>query len=326
MSLPWVPGQVSRVWAPPELATSGVALNSDECRFFQDNGFLVKHALLDRTALDRALDRVWDHLLEVVPQDAASLPGLSRHKPATWVNPRWAPMPPHPDCGPYEGRAPVEYNGGAVKLHLLGHADYLLRAFARHPSVVEVAHALLGAPLRETRFMRGVYALFPTPSPSGDPIGSLRHRLRPHADEGCQQLNACAYLSGVEPRSGGFTVYPGSHRRLAREHRYEANWSPLPGFPEAAREVVESVEPLELVAAQGAVIFWHGRLLHSAGIHIGRNIRWAAFADFSHARATLTDDEHRAQGQFEWFKDVKLFRHDHEATPNLWRHWALGRG
>jgi len=54
----------------------------------------------------------------------------------------------------------------------------------------------------------------------------------------CQQLNACAYLSDVEPRSEGFTVYPGSHSRLFQQHRYEANWSPLPSYSSVLREQI----------------------------------------------------------------------------------------
>jgi hypothetical protein len=171
--------------------------------------------------------------------------------------------------------------------------------------------------------MRGVYATCPTRQSPSDQVELERRPPAPHTDRVCQQLNVCAYLSDVGPRSGGFTVYPGSHVRLFREHRYEANWSTLPSYEAALREVASRVEPLELTAKQGSVIFWHGRLAHAGGVHFGRDVRWAAFADYTHDRPVLSDDEHRALGQYEWFKDVKLFRQDFETSSNMWRHWAI---
>jgi hypothetical protein len=315
--------RISRVFSAPDLAVPGVVLSAAEILFFKVHGFLVKHALLDGDAMANALERVWDHLLEVVPRDPHSAWRLDRRDPSTWVNPRWAPMPPHPQSGRYEGRAPVEHYGAIVKLHTLGQADFLLRDFANHPRVRDVANALLGPPLRTTRLCRGVYAIFPTQNGISTQAELERRRPTPHTDQVCQQLNACAYLDDVGPRSGGFTVYPGSHARLFREHRYEANWSPLPSYQSALDEVASTVEPLELTAAQGSVIFWHGRLAHAPGIHLSRAIRWAAFADYTHDRPVLTDDEHRALRQYEWFKDAKLFCQDFEISSALWRHWAI---
>jgi hypothetical protein len=323
MSEPIAEPKLSQVFSAPDLAKPGVLLSADEIRFFKDQGFLVKHALLERDAMIAAEQRAWAHLLEVVPRAPDSAWRLDPRDPSTWVNPQWAPMPPHPKSGPHEGRAAVEYYGGTVKLHTLGPADFLLRDFANHPRVRDVARALLGSPLRETRFTRGVYAIFPTRDSSSEQAQLQRRRPTPHTDQVCQQLNVCVYLADVGPRAGGFTVYPGSHARMFREHRYEANWSPLPGYASALAEVARSVEPLELTAPRGSVIFWHGRLAHAAGVHLGDAIRWAAFADFTHDRPVLTDDEHRALGQYEWFKDAKLFREDFEAGSDMWRRWAI---
>ena len=323
MSQPVAEHRLSRVFSAPDLAEPGVVLNAAEIRFFKEHGFLVKHALLERDAMAAAVDRAWEHLLEVVPPDPHSDWRLDRNDPSTWVNPRWAPMPPHPQSGPYQGRAPVEYYGGIVKLHTLARADFLLRDFANHPRVLDVVRALLGSPLRATRSVRGVYAIFPTRDGTSTQAELERRRPTPHTDQVCQQVNVCVYLGDVGPRSGGFTVYPGSHARLFREHRYEANWSPLPSYPSALQEVARTVEPLELTAARGSVIFWHGRLAHAPGVHLSDDIRWAAFADYTHDRPVLTDDEHRALGQYEWFKDAKLFRQDFETSSDLWRHWAI---
>jgi ectoine hydroxylase-related dioxygenase (phytanoyl-CoA dioxygenase family) len=139
----------------------------------------------------------------------------------------------------------------------------------------------------------------------------------------CQQLNACAYLDDVAPRSGGFTVYPGSHKLMFQAHRYESNWSPKPSYQDVMTKVVEEIEPYEIVAEKGAVIFWHGRTVHSSGIHIGSTIRWALFADFTRDRAVMNDEEHKQLGQFEWFKDTKLFREDSPVSTDMWRNWKV---
>ena len=240
MSEPVAEHRLSRVFSAPDLAAPGVVLSAAEIRFFKEHGFLIKHALLDQDAMARAVERAWEHLLEVVPPDPHSDWRLDRNDPSTWVNPRWAPMPPHPQSGPYQGRAPVEYYGGIVKLHTLARADFLLRDFANHPRVLDVVRALLGSPLRATRSVRGVYAIFPTRDGTSTQAELERRRPTPHTDQVCQQVNVCVYLGDVGPRSGGFTVYPGSHSRLFREHRYEANWSPLPSYPGALQEVART--------------------------------------------------------------------------------------
>lgn len=289
-------------------------LSKAEIGFFADNGFLVKRSLLATDGLAAALARIWRHLLDRVPVDCRADWTLRQDDETTWVNPRWARMPPTPKAGPHQGRPRIEHRGATVKLHDLGATDYLLKLLPNNPDVRSVAVALLGDNLKRSERTRGVYALFPT-------RGATAEALLPHTDQVCQQLNACAYLDEVAPRSGGFTVYPGSHKTLFHAHQYEANWSPRANFRDAMAQVVAEIAPLELVGGKGDVIFWHGRLVHSASVNRGERIRWAVFADFTHDHETLTAEEHKRLGQFEWFKDAKLFRNDREVGADMWRGW-----
>ena len=310
--------------APEDVAVPGQVVSEAEAAFFVANGFLVKRGLLAADAVDHAMERIWWHVADRLP---LARPGehrrIERTDPATWRNPRWAPMPPAAKAGPHFGRQRVVHAGATVKLHYLGAADWLLGLVPNNPCVRRVAQALLGD-LRASERTRGVYALFPTtPRQSGSP--NTTHGLGPHTDQVCQQLNACAYLADVPPRNGGFTAYPGSHKRMFHAHRYAANWSPLPAYREILGKVVDEIQPLELVGGKGDVIFWHGRTVHSAGVHAGDRIRWAVFADFTHDRETLTAEEHLALRQFEWYKDGKLFRQDQETSAGaMWRGWRLG--
>jgi len=319
------PRRVSDVFEPPDLAQAGFILSRKERDFFVEQGFLVKPRLVSEALLAPAMDRVWSHLLKVVPVHPDTTWRLTRDDRSTWVNPQWAVMPPHPVSGPYQGRQPVEHYGRIVKMHDIGVEDFLLELLPRNQHVLSVAQALLSSSLRPVTRIRGVYPVFPTRD-AADPSGSRRitgRALGPHTDEVCQQLNAVLYLEDVRPRSGGFTVYPGSHHRLFQAHTHEANYSPLPNYQETVLEILQDTTPLELVAPRGSVIFWHGRLLHSAGIHVGEDIRWTAFADYTQDRPVLDDEEHRRLGQFEWFKDAKLFIDDSPVTADMWRNWRL---
>ena len=310
----------SDVFEMPEgLRVPGQALSRAEAAFFVAHGFLVKKGLLVAAEVDAAMARIWWHLGDRVPLrgDAPCRP--ARDDPATWVNPRWARTPPVPKAGPHAGRQRIVHAGATLKLHDLGAAPFLRDLVPNNPPVRRVAAALLGN-LKASERARGVYALFPTTGRAG----AAASTLGPHTDQVCQQLNVCAYLDDVPPRNGGFTLYPGSHKLMFRAHRLAANWSPLPTFRTVLREVVDEIRPLELAGGKGDVIFWHGRAVHSAGLHTGDRIRWAVFADFTHDRETLDVAEHKALGQFEWFKDAKLFRHDHAADGAMWRGWALG--
>ncbi|MBF68995.1 MAG: hypothetical protein CMQ29_15055 [Gammaproteobacteria bacterium] len=301
-------------------AEQGTFLSGAELGFFKEHGFLIKERLVGAERVARELERTWAHLQRHVPPHADSDWRLEPGDPTTWKDPEWSPMAPHPETGYYQGRQPREAFRRTVKLHDLGWDDSLTDLLPRHADVRAVARALLGDDLKPTECTRGVYALFPGRN-KHEPSGAM---LGPHTDQVCQQLNACLYLDDVKPRNGGFTVWPGSHRIMWKAHEFEANFSPNPRFRECMREVIETIEPYELTAPQGSVIFWHGRTMHSGGVHAGDDIRWALFADFSHNRPILDEDEHRSLGQYEWFKDTKLFREDHPTTDDMWRHWNCG--
>lgn len=320
--------KLSRVFEMPDLACPNELVCDAEIEFFMHNGFLIKPRLLSADKIEAGVRRVWTHLVKAVPLVDGARP-LDPRNPDTWASPQWVKQPPHPHTGPFQGRQPIEHYGRIVKLHDLGRADYLLDLFANDADVRSIARRMLGPNLKPSTHTRGVYLVFPKQVDNATnqfrlprlPKGST---LGPHSDQVCQQLNACAYLEDVPARSGGFTVYPGSHKNLFGAHEFEANWSPTDNYLDTVETVVSSVEPLELIAPAGSVIFWHGRLLHSVGIHLGSSIRWALFADFTQNRESLNAREHRLAGQYEWFKDAQLFRDDHRVSKDMWRSWNIG--
>ena len=314
----------SVVFEMPDLTIAGEVVSEAEMDFFCEYGFLVKKRILDPDKLEAALDRIWTHLLAKVPVKPGSAWTLSRDDKQTWKDPEWAEMVPHPVDGPFQGRHPIEHMRRIVKLHDLGSENYILDLLPNDPHVREVAETILSRDLRAITRVRGVYIVFPSEPLSEGKLEDQGRFLGPHTDQVCQQLNACGYLEDVNPRNGGFTVYPGSHKRMFRAHRYEANWSPLSSFRDTLKEVAETIEPYEIVAEKGSVVFWHGRTVHSVGVHLGADIRWALFADFTRNQPVLTDEEHKDANQYEWFKDAKLFRADKLVGDDMWRSWRLG--
>ena len=315
--------KLSTVFVPPAISVPGQALSLAEVDYFKTNGFLAKPGLLDPDKVKVALARVWDFTLQCVDQNAETQ--LKSSDPSTWRSPNWQKQPAADKSGPYEGRQRVAVHGHTLKMHELGNRQYLLDLITENERVREVAGLLLAQKLKPTERTRGVYALFPGPELS---IEEKEERcsgqfLGPHTDRVCQQLNVCVYLDDVPARSGGFTLYPGSHEIMFRAHEFESNWSPTESFSDCLKQVVESITPVELVGQAGDVFFWHGRCVHTAGIHIGNTIRWAVFADFMRDGDVLDADEHREVGQFEWFKDSKLLRDDMEVSSDMWRNWRL---
>ena len=244
----------SVVFEMPDLTKPDEVVSEAEMEFFCEYGFLVKKALLDPDKLELALDLIWAHLLAKVPVKPGSTWSLSRDDKQTWNDPEWAEMSPHPVDGPFQGRHPIEYMRRVVKLHDLGSENYVLDLLPNDPRVREVAKTILSGDLRASTRIRGVYIVFPSESVS-DELEDQGRFLGPHTDQVCQQLNACGYLEDVNPRNGGFTLYPGSHKSMFRAHQYEANWSPLSSFRNTLKEVAETIEPYEIVAEKAVSSF-----------------------------------------------------------------------
>lgn len=317
----------SKVFEPPDLEERGITVSDTEIEFFKENGFLFKRGLIDSDAAADALDQAWRRLLETLPPREGSESSLIRDDPESWRSPQWPELPPADTSGPFEGRQRTAIHGRTVKMHETGNEQYLLKLVPNNPKVRAIARALLAENLKVSERTRGVYALFPTVRLSNEEVAKRLDgsSLGPHTDRVCQQLNVCAYLDDVPPRSGGFTVYPGSHRIMFQAHQYEANWSPTDAFGDALQHVVRNITPVEFVGGQGDVVFWHGRTVHTAGVHVGDTIRWAVFADFTEDRQILDADAHRALGLYEWFKDAKMFQNDLKVTEDMWKSWRLAR-
>lgn len=91
-------------------------------------------------------------------------------------------------------------------------------------------------------------------------------------------IAATTYLSDVQPRGGGLTVWPGTHWRVAEylsEH----------GLETFSNEQVKQIlhpqsSPFEVCGPAGTVVLWHNLLVHTGGCNLGREPRIASFTRF----------------------------------------------
>lgn len=88
-------------------------------------------------------------------------------------------------------------------------------------------------------------------------------------------LIATVYLNDVYPRSGGFTVWPGSHYQATDYFQSNALDSIDGNFPQ-----VEG-SPFEITGPAGTVILWHNKLVHCGGVNFGNDARMAGFMRFA---------------------------------------------
>jgi len=104
-------------------------------------------------------------------------------------------------------------------------------------------------------------------------------------------IGAAIYVDRVQPRGGGFTVWPGSHRLAGRYFRtldpedYAEAGGGLPrwtgdGWDHDGR-LCDQFDPIEVSGGAGTVTLWHGHMEHSGGVSLspGRT-RVALFSRF----------------------------------------------
>ena len=139
-------------------------------------------------------------------------------------------------------------------------------------------------------------------------------------------LKVSGYIDDVPQGSGGFTVWPGSHRRnWASSCRGEGE--PLSNA-ELAAQVMTDTAPVECYGPRGTVVFWHYMLLHGAGLNTQPGVvRQSIIYDYN-----LT-----AEAKMEWLAAKQKWEamgctgaggggRDNEATT-LWAGWQhAGRG
>ena len=305
-------------FADPPCVTAGPGIAAGEVALFKQHGFLIKRGLIDD---EDAFAQVADHLWSKVPGNI-----LRRDEPAGWsaaAQPQW----PREAVARVGRLAPGTWKLRSPGPNGVGTEPFLVGRIANHPHMLAVARALLGGLIKPARRVRGIYAVFPKPP-------TAPARLGPHADYMAAQLAAMVLTHKVPPRCGGFTVWPGSHLLLHPHwdtvHGGRISAERGEGFRLARDAALRDITPVEFTGAAGDVVFWHPRLLHSAGVNHSAEtatptVRLIVPCDYQRAGLSYFDDDEFGPGaKYQWWVDTRNFHEDVAATAdNIWSGWAI---
>ena len=348
-----------------------LGLSGEEAIQFREQGFVIKRGLISTDVFRPFLDLWWRQ----PPVIAAN---MTPADPDSWVSPgdrwpeenRWSLAKnwmgrgawPTPEderrgaaVGERVGRLPHkltrDLSNDVWRWHGIGHDPAFVEVTSAHPSVLHMAEALLGGPVKRPRRNRGIYAIFPR-----DPSGPAS-KLGPHMDQSMTEMIVITYLQDVEPGSGGYTFYPTSPQLLYPTSEQALNWVTTNESKNAMDSIKTNVQPIEFTGKAGDVLFCHGWMVHSAGIHESDKIRMAVVQDFnkvrprSHMRWTaagkhgaeriscdmsgvftfpLDNDDDPADGDREvtnqWIMDSNEFvQSRHSPLDDMFAEWNLGR-
>jgi hypothetical protein len=298
------------------VAAMGTGLNRQEVDFFKRNGYLVKRGVIRD---DQLFANVVDHLWANVPRDI-----LVRDDPDSWLN------SPHKQWTEFDHAKVGLLHNGNWKMRSaarIGKELFLVEGIARHPSMLRVVEQFIGRPLKSLNRVRGVYAILPKPQHVTGVLG-------PHSDYAAGQLGAMVVAGEMPAGSGGFTVWPGSHIRL------HESWdtcfgssitdSRVRAYRKRRDEILSDTVPVETHGHPGDVIFWHHRLLHSAGINRTADagcpiVRIIVPCDYQRGDKSFFDDnEYGPSEKYQWWIDTRNYREDVAPTAtNLWAEWSI---
>lgn len=294
------------------------SLSNEEIESFKLRGFLVKRRVLqDSKALNAALNHFWER----VPRGI-----IQRDDPNTWWDSPHSKLKEEdvPNVGMLRGTNWKMRSPGPSGI---GTESFLVDGIANHPSMIDVVESFLGAPVNPVTRVRGIYGVLPKKV-------DAKETLHPHGDYMASELSAMVLLHDTPPHSGGFTVWPGSHVRMHlhwdKVHGSTIGESKAEGFRLARDQVLRDTDPVEFIGTAGDVIFWHPRLLHSAGVNFSLDIgqprvRIIVPCDYQRADMTYIDNlDHGPGPVYQWWVDTRNTAEDIESSSNnMWDRWAI---
>jgi len=89
-------------------------------------------------------------------------------------------------------------------------------------------------------------------------------------------IAAAVYFDDVEPRGGGFTVWPRSHRRIP-EFFSEHDYADYIAADEDPLEDLDLDPGIEITGGPGTLVLWHHGIVHGASPNHSERIRMAGF-------------------------------------------------
>ena len=108
---------------------------------------------------------------------------------------------------------------------------------------------------------------------------------------------------------------------MAKHHGTLGGKDRLRTFNRAVARVETSTQPVEVTGPLGTVVFWHQRLLHTAGINTLATIRHATLCDFKNARYLVAADSEATDIWETWSPRVRELALAREEAWSNHRKW-----
>lgn len=214
-------------------------LTAADKEHFKEHGYVVVRGVLEQKVIDDALDVLWANMEE------------DRNDPDSWI-------------------------GKGYKVVRVGSEDAIKCTVYDDP-VFAMAEEMVGKGTLQTDGGAGPHLSFPNPDaewrqPGGGHLDGYYTPTNgvPKGTVGAFTIGATVYLGKVEPRGGGFSVWPGTHKIWEEYFRYH-DFDSLPGGV-APFNIGEGID---ITGDAGDVCFWHNKLTHSSSANVSRNIRIA---------------------------------------------------
>lgn len=233
-------------------------LTDDEVLQFKNDGYLVKRGVIDQGYCKTARERLWD----------GAPSSMSEDDPESWVG----PFKPEEESDEKQNFR----KGYRWQYRKVGKEDWMAEGLPRHPFVQGAVTQLLGKDrFQQPTGVRGIYCTLPY----GDVERKPRHV---HIDQGPSTLGVVCYVDRVDPDGGGFTVWPGSHKRMYYTSQSRHLWQDTDAYSQVKKDLDETWETssVQTDGNPGDIVFWHHRLAHMASHNYTRNIRKAVLTDF----------------------------------------------
>ena len=293
-------------------------ITKEEAKHFKDHGYVIKRGLLSNAVQrQKAVEYFWAN----VPRGV-----LKKDDPSTWTDSpaqHWT-QEDHERVGMLYG---TNWKMRSRGVDGIGTETFLVDEIANHPVMISVVQSFFGQQIKTVNRVRGIYAVLPLPE---DKNGSLG----PHGDYMAAQLSAMTLITDVDEHCGGFTIWPGSHKLLHTEwdtvHGSTISGDRVDGYRNTRDNAIRDITPVEFCGKAGDVVFWHPRLIHSAGVNYSAHkgdpmIRLVVPSDYQIAGQTYVDDLEFGPGPiYQWWVDTRNFTEDQPSTPeNMWESWAI---
>ena len=216
----------------------------EEKLHFKEQGYVVKRDVVPMHLIDKAVDVVWEEI------------EADRDDPETWIN-----------AGP------------RGNLRCSNHPD--VRATLTETPIQDMCEEMVGKNTLTVSNYTFAKMIYPEGHDNWTPARHMH--LDGYTCEGVVDTFAIAVtvnINHVKPRSGGFTIWPGAHKRAYEYFKTHSLVNGLDAFRNEQGEYYDLPTPVDVTGPPGTVTFWHHLMLHSPGVNCGRDIRMAFVSRF----------------------------------------------